>query len=66
MSDLLYAVQSIYNRTFDIVPMLLVAVFWYLIITSVLNVGQGYIERYYGRSDRRNRATPTPQPTGEV
>lgn len=66
MSDLLYAVQSIYNRTFDIVPMLLVAVFWYLIITSVLNVGQGYIERYYGRSDRRNRATPAPQPTGEV
>nr|WP_010398762.1 amino acid ABC transporter permease [Paracoccus sp. TRP] len=66
MSDLLYAVQSIYNRTFDIVPMLLVAVFWYLIITSVLNIGQGYIERYYGRSDRRNSAAAAMQPTGEV
>lgn len=66
MSDLLYAVQSIYNRTFDIIPMLLVAVFWYLIITSVLNVGQGYIERYYGRSDRRNRAVAPVQPAGEV
>lgn len=66
MSDLLYAVQSIYNRTFDIVPMLLVAVFWYLIITSVLNVGQGYIERYYGRSDRRNRAVAIAPPAGEV
>lgn len=63
MSDLLYAVQSIYNRTFEIVPMLLVAVIWYLIITSILNVGQGWIERYYGRSDRRNRVV---QPAGEV
>ena len=30
MADLLYSVQSIYNRTFEIVPMLLVAVLWYL------------------------------------
>ena len=54
MADLLYSVQSIYNRTFEIIPMLLVAVLWYLLITSILNVGQNYIEAYYGRSDRRN------------
>ncbi|MCK8779963.1 amino acid ABC transporter permease [Rhizobium sp. NTR19] len=54
MADLLYSVQSIYNRTFEIIPMLMVAVIWYLLITSVLNVGQSYIEAYYGRSDRRN------------
>lgn len=60
MADLLYSVQSIYNRTFEIIPMLLVAVLWYLLITSVLNIGQGYIEAYYGRSDRRNGATPKP------
>ncbi|HET7412375.1 MAG TPA: amino acid ABC transporter permease, partial [Pararhizobium sp.] len=53
MYDLLYAVQAIYNRTFEIVPMLLVAVIWYLIITSILNVGQGWLERHYSRSDRR-------------
>ena len=52
MADLLYSVQSIYNRTFEVIPMLLVAVFWYLLITSILNVGQGAIERYYNRSDR--------------
>ncbi|MCA0425490.1 MAG: amino acid ABC transporter permease [Proteobacteria bacterium] len=51
MADLLYSVQSIYNRTFEVIPMLLVAVFWYLLITSVLNVVQGAIERYYNRSD---------------
>ncbi|MBB3396982.1 MULTISPECIES: amino acid ABC transporter permease [unclassified Rhizobium] len=60
MADLLYSVQSIYNRTFEIIPMLLVAVIWYLLITSVLNIGQSYIEAYYGRSDRRNGATPKP------
>lgn len=56
MADLLYSVQSIYNRTFEVVPMLLVAVIWYLLITSVLNIGQSYIERYYSRSDRRSGA----------
>ena len=52
MADLLYSVQSIYNRTFEVIPMLMVAVVWYLLITSVLNVGQGAIERHYGRGDR--------------
>jgi polar amino acid transport system permease protein len=52
MADLLYSVQSIYNRTFEVIPMLLVAVFWYLLVTSILNVGQGAIERHYSRSDR--------------
>jgi len=51
MGDLLYSVQAIYNRTFQIIPMLLVAAFWYLLITSILNVGQNYIERYYARGD---------------
>jgi polar amino acid transport system permease protein len=44
--------------------MLLVAVIWYLLITSVLNIGQSYIEAYYGRSDRRNGAAEKPAPTG--
>ncbi len=63
MADLLYSVQSIYNRTFEVIPMLLVAVFWYLLITSVLNVGQGAIERYYGRSDRSVPAAPAGKAT---
>ena len=52
MADLLYSVQSIYNRTFEVIPLLMVAVTWYLLITSVLNVGQGAIERYYNRGER--------------
>ncbi|TIX38541.1 MAG: amino acid ABC transporter permease, partial [Mesorhizobium sp.] len=55
MADLLYSVQSIYNRTFEIIPLLMVAVLWYLLITSVLNVAQGAIERHYSRGDRGAR-----------
>ncbi len=52
MGDLLYSVQTIYNRTFEVVPLLMVAVIWYLLITSVLNVGKSVIERYYARGTR--------------
>jgi polar amino acid transport system permease protein len=43
----------VYNRTFEIIPMLMVAVIWYLFITSILNVGQSAIERYYARGTTR-------------
>ena len=60
MSDLLYSVQAVYNRTFEVVPLLLVAVFWYLLVTSVLNVVQSAVERYYARgSDDAQRRVAT-------
>jgi polar amino acid transport system permease protein len=52
LSDLLYTAQSIYNRTFETIPMLLVACVWYLIVTSILYVAQSFIERHYSRGDR--------------
>ncbi|MEV5324320.1 amino acid ABC transporter permease [Nonomuraea sp. NPDC052634] len=54
LSDLLYTVQSIYNRTFQTIPLLIVACIWYLIITSILYVGQSFIERHYARGATRN------------
>ncbi|MRT04200.1 amino acid ABC transporter permease [Ewingella americana] len=66
MGDLLYSVQTIYNRTFEVVPMLMVAVIWYLLITSILNVGQSAIERYYARgTSRSGSATKRRQVSGE-
>lgn len=38
---------------FDPVPMLLVAATWYLAITSVLMVGQHYLEKFYSRGSSR-------------
>ncbi|THA25698.1 amino acid ABC transporter permease [Streptomyces sp. RKND-216] len=54
LADLLYTVQSIYNRTFETIPLLLVACLWYLLMTSVLYIGQSFIERHYARGATRN------------
>jgi polar amino acid transport system permease protein len=66
MSDLLYTVQAVYNRTFQVIPMLLVAVLWYLLITSILNIGQGFIERYYARGERGAGASLRKNPAADA
>ncbi|MEU5694136.1 amino acid ABC transporter permease [Actinosynnema sp. NPDC020468] len=53
VQDLLYSVQLIYNRNYLIIPLLLVATLWYVVVTSVLGVGQHYVERYYSRGAGR-------------
>lgn len=55
ISDLLYSAQLIYARDFTTIPLLMVAVLWYLAVTSVLTAGQMWLERYYGRSDRDSK-----------
>jgi polar amino acid transport system permease protein len=47
LADLLYAAQAIYARTFQTMPLLIVVSLWYLAITSVLTVGQHYLERHF-------------------
>lgn len=53
MGDLLHAVQVIYNRTYDVVPMLIVAVIWYLVVVTVLTVIQRRVEEHFGRGATR-------------
>ena len=38
---------------FEPIPLLLVAATWYLLITSILMVGQFYLERYFSRGASR-------------
>lgn len=49
MPDLLYSAEIIYSRTFETIPLLIVASLWYLIVVSVLTVGQRLLERRLGR-----------------
>ncbi|SEL82797.1 amino acid ABC transporter permease [Streptacidiphilus jiangxiensis] len=58
--DLFGSVQSM-GSTYpgDIVPLLLVATVWYVILTSVISVVQFYVERYYSRGALRT-LPPTP------
>lgn len=43
----------------DIVPLLMVATVWYVILTSIVSVAQYYVERYYSRGAVRT-LPPTP------
>ncbi|WP_328869152.1 amino acid ABC transporter permease [Streptomyces sp. NBC_00287] len=47
--DLLYSVQLVYNQTYQVIPLLMVATLWYIGVTTVLSVGQFYVERHYAR-----------------
>jgi polar amino acid transport system permease protein len=47
LSELLYTAQLIYARTYETIPLLIVASLWYLIIVSVLSMGQHVLERRY-------------------
>lgn len=52
-AELLFSVQEIYSQTFQTVPLLIVASLWYLVITTLLNGVQFFIERHYGRGASR-------------
>ncbi len=58
VTELLYASQLIYSVNFKTIPLLIAASFWYIVCTSVLYVGQYYLERYYGRGARDRGLTP--------
>lgn len=47
------ATREIAARIFEPVPLLLVAATWYLVVTSILMVGQFYLERYFSRGASR-------------
>ena len=59
VAELLFAVQQIYSANFKPIPLLITASIWYLACTSVLYVGQYYLERRYARGASRKLA-PTP------
>lgn len=47
--DLTFVTNTIANRTYLPIPLLIVAAFWYLVVTSLLMVGQHFIEKHYGK-----------------
>ncbi|MGK5672601.1 amino acid ABC transporter permease [Micromonospora sp. URMC 106] len=55
-AELFFQLRAVGSRTFQVFPMLVAATIWYLLLTSVLLVGQYYLERHFakgvGRSGR--------------
>ncbi|MFD7588890.1 amino acid ABC transporter permease [Kitasatospora sp. NPDC059811] len=60
VSDLLYSVQLVYLQSYRVIPMLVVATIWYLVVTTLLSVGQYYVERHYAKGATRDGLPPTP------
>lgn len=47
VGDLLYTAQKIYARTYETIPLLVVATLWYLAIVSLLNIAQHFLEKRF-------------------
>jgi polar amino acid transport system permease protein len=59
VTELFTTAQNIYNSNYQQVPLLVVASLWYLVVTTVLSIGQFYLERHFGRGvsgSRQQRA----------
>ncbi|ANP50905.1 polar amino acid transport system permease protein [Streptomyces griseochromogenes] len=53
IGELFYQVQVIYGRNGRVIPLLLVATAWYVVLTSLLSIAQYYVERRYARGTNR-------------
>lgn len=59
--DLTFVTNTLANRSYLPIPLLIVAAFWYLVVTSILMVGQHFIEKHYGKGiDTAARITVNP------
>jgi polar amino acid transport system permease protein len=67
VAELLHSAQIIYSRTYETIPLLIVASLWYLAMTTVLSIGQYYLERYFDKGSARRPRTKKPAaPTGAI
>ncbi len=52
----LFGVQGLISgANYEIVPLLITASLWYIVVTTVLSIGQFYLERYFARGSLRNQ-----------
>jgi polar amino acid transport system permease protein len=59
VAELFTTAQNVYNSNYQQIPLLVVASLWYLVVTTILSVGQFYLERHFGRGvagSRQQRA----------
>ncbi|MFG3420730.1 amino acid ABC transporter permease [Micromonospora sp. NPDC049460] len=58
-AELFFQLKAVGNRTFQVFPMYVAACLWYLLLTSVLLVGQYYLERHFSRGVGRSGRAKT-------
>lgn len=62
MPELFYTVRAIYRRNLDVVPLLMVAAAWYLVILTVLSLAQHRIARRFARGQLQRERTASKLP----
>jgi polar amino acid transport system permease protein len=63
LPELFYTIQIIYRRNLEVIPLLMVATVWYLVILTVLSIIQRQVERHYSKGALRN---PPPSLFGAI
>ncbi len=58
--ELMTEAQNIAAQNFLTIELLIVAASWYLFVTTIMTMGQFYIERYYARGSSNRDLPPTP------
>ncbi len=59
LPELMYQTENIAATNYQVVPLLITACLWYIVITTILSIGQFYIERHYAKGALR-QLPPTP------
>jgi polar amino acid transport system permease protein len=57
VTELLASAELVYTRTFETIPLLIVASLWYVLLTTILTAVQRVIERRVGRSHSDSRVS---------
>jgi polar amino acid transport system permease protein len=67
-TELSFQLRAIGSRTFQIIPLAVASILWYLALTSVLMVGQYFLERRFSRGfgTRETRAQRAARQAQEV
>jgi polar amino acid transport system permease protein len=66
-NELFYQLQSVGNRTFQVFPMLVAACLWYLALSSILLIGQYFLEKRFSRGvSAATKMKTAPVPGGGV
>ncbi|WP_411850790.1 amino acid ABC transporter permease/ATP-binding protein [Stenotrophomonas sp. LGBM10] len=63
LPELFYTVQVIYRRNLEVVPLLMVATVWYLVILTVLSLAQRRIERRFARGQAQGERSVSRSPS---
>lgn len=56
--DLMSNIQAVYGQNYQVIPLLVVAATWYLILVTILSVPQAWLERRFGRGSATVGGSP--------